>query len=407
MTVDHRAVLARLGLEAENQGACAGPNAWRGAARASSRATRPTNPRLRPSRPRQAPTSTRCLRAASAAALAWRDVPAPKRGEAVRRLGMLLARAQGRARHARLAGERQDQSRRRRRSPGDDRHRRLRRRARRACSTARRCTRSAQRTGCTSSGIRSAWSGVITAFNFPVAVWAWNALLAAVCGNATIWKPSPKTPLAAIAVQKLCNRIVEELSLPPIFTLLVDAERDAATQLATDPRVGAGIVHRVVSSGSPDRADVSRDASGGAFSNARATTRSSSPRMPISIWSCPRSYSAPSAPRGSAARPRVGSSCTSRSSGEVVRRLKAAYAQVRDRRSAGARHADGTVDRCSRGIELPPRDRGGAGRRGRACLWRRHAVQEPGHFVEPTYRPRRPAMPGRSCSARPSRRSST
>jgi len=79
--------------------------------------------------------------------------------------------------------------------------------------------------------------GVITAFNFPVAVWAWNALIAAVCGSATIWKPSPKTPLAAIAVQRLCNRVIEELQLPPIFTLLVDATRDAATRLATDPRV--------------------------------------------------------------------------------------------------------------------------------------------------------------------------
>src|SRR6267143_5115202 len=79
--------------------------------------------------------------------------------------------------------------------------------------------------------------GVITAFNFPVAVWAWNALLAAVCGNATVWKPSPKTPLAAIAVQQLCNRIIVELGLPPIFTLLIDAGRDAGARLAADPRV--------------------------------------------------------------------------------------------------------------------------------------------------------------------------
>jgi aldehyde dehydrogenase (NAD+) len=79
--------------------------------------------------------------------------------------------------------------------------------------------------------------GVITAFNFPVAVWAWNALLAAVCGNATVWKPSPKTPLAAIAVQKLCNRVIEEMALPPIFSLLIDAGREAGARLAADPRV--------------------------------------------------------------------------------------------------------------------------------------------------------------------------
>ncbi|HCE08402.1 MAG TPA: aldehyde dehydrogenase family protein, partial [Oxalobacteraceae bacterium] len=49
--------------------------------------------------------------------------------------------------------------------------------------------------------------GVISAFNFPVAVWAWNATLAFVCGNSVIWKPSEKTPLTAIAVQKICDRV--------------------------------------------------------------------------------------------------------------------------------------------------------------------------------------------------------
>ena len=48
--------------------------------------------------------------------------------------------------------------------------------------------------------------GIITAFNFPVAVWAWNAALAAVCGDTMIWKPSPETPLTAIAVQQIVNR---------------------------------------------------------------------------------------------------------------------------------------------------------------------------------------------------------
>ena len=49
--------------------------------------------------------------------------------------------------------------------------------------------------------------GVITAFNFPVAVWAWNAMLACVCGNAVVWKPSPKTPLCALAASHLANRV--------------------------------------------------------------------------------------------------------------------------------------------------------------------------------------------------------
>src|SRR5260370_35411721 len=62
---------------------------------------------------------------------------------------------------------------------------------------------------------------VITAFNFPVAVWSWNAALAAVCGDATIWKPSEKTPLTAIAVTKIATRVCQETGAnPAIFALL-------------------------------------------------------------------------------------------------------------------------------------------------------------------------------------------
>ena len=50
--------------------------------------------------------------------------------------------------------------------------------------------------------------GVISAFNFPVAVWAWNAFLAAICGNVTLWKPSAKTPLCAIAVHRICSEVL-------------------------------------------------------------------------------------------------------------------------------------------------------------------------------------------------------
>jgi aldehyde dehydrogenase (NAD+) len=79
--------------------------------------------------------------------------------------------------------------------------------------------------------------GVITAFNFPVAVWSWNALLAAVCGNATVWKPSPKTPLCALAVQGLCDRVLKRHGAPPIFQLLIDRGADLGARLAADARV--------------------------------------------------------------------------------------------------------------------------------------------------------------------------
>jgi aldehyde dehydrogenase (NAD+) len=79
--------------------------------------------------------------------------------------------------------------------------------------------------------------GVITAFNFPVAVWSWNAFLGAICGNACIWKPSPKTPLTALAVQHLCNRVMQEHELPAVFQLFIDAGTALATRFVEDRRV--------------------------------------------------------------------------------------------------------------------------------------------------------------------------
>jgi aldehyde dehydrogenase (NAD+) len=63
--------------------------------------------------------------------------------------------------------------------------------------------------------------GVITAFNFPIAVWSWNSLIAAVIGNVTLWKPSSKAALTAIAVTKIANKVLQKHGYPPIFYLLV------------------------------------------------------------------------------------------------------------------------------------------------------------------------------------------
>ena len=62
--------------------------------------------------------------------------------------------------------------------------------------------------------------GIVTAFNFPVAVWAWNAALAAVCGDVCLWKPSPLTPLCSVAVQSLCDRAADEHDAAGVFTLV-------------------------------------------------------------------------------------------------------------------------------------------------------------------------------------------
>jgi|TARA_B110000438_G_scaffold6859_1_gene6724 aldehyde dehydrogenase (NAD+) len=63
--------------------------------------------------------------------------------------------------------------------------------------------------------------GVISAFNFPVAVWSWNAFIAAICGNVTIWKPSSSTPLCAVAVQNICNEVLSANDAPNIFNLVI------------------------------------------------------------------------------------------------------------------------------------------------------------------------------------------
>ncbi len=74
---------------------------------------------------------------------------------------------------------------------------------------------------------------VISAFNFPVAVWSWNATLAAVCGDATVWKPSEKTPLTAIAVTKIAERVCRETGADPaIFTLLLGDRKTVGQKLS-------------------------------------------------------------------------------------------------------------------------------------------------------------------------------
>ena len=80
--------------------------------------------------------------------------------------------------------------------------------------------------------------GTISAFNFPVAVYSWNAFVAAVCGNVNIWKPSPKTPLCGVAVQKIVNEAMTDLDLPPVFYLINDAGNELARKFVDDERIG-------------------------------------------------------------------------------------------------------------------------------------------------------------------------
>ena len=78
----------------------------------------------------------------------------------------------------------------------------------------------------------------ISAFNFPVAVWSWNAMIAAVCGNVNLWKPSSKVPLSAIAAQKIIAKVLEENNLPEgIFSLIVGKGSTIGERMLNDKRV--------------------------------------------------------------------------------------------------------------------------------------------------------------------------
>ena len=79
--------------------------------------------------------------------------------------------------------------------------------------------------------------GIITAFNFPVAVWSWNAMIALVCGNVCIWKPSEKTPLTAIACQEIIKNVITENNIPEGVISLVNGDKHIGELMANDSRI--------------------------------------------------------------------------------------------------------------------------------------------------------------------------
>lgn len=155
---------------------------------------------------------------------AWRDVPAPKRGELVRQigeelrrkktwLGALVSLESGKSKAEGL-GEVQEMI-----DMADF-----------AVGQSRMLYGKTMQSERTQHRMYEQWHplgvvGVITAFNFPVAVWSWNAFIAAIAGNTVIWKPSSKVPLCAIAVQKICNQVMAKNGYQSIFSLLITDEQ--------------------------------------------------------------------------------------------------------------------------------------------------------------------------------------
>jgi aldehyde dehydrogenase (NAD+) len=212
-------LLERLEIKPVNAGVCAGANNWTDTGAPPLTSYNPTTAQpIAQVIPATADAYDGVVSAAEAAFAAWRETPAPRRGlvvrdlgaavrEALEPLGELISLEMGKIR-AEGIGEVQEMI--------------------DICDFALGLSR--QLYGLTMHSERSRhrmyeqWHplgpiGVITAFNFPIAVWSWNAAIAAVCGDTVVWKPSELTPLTAVALQHIANRVMADYGLSGIFNL--------------------------------------------------------------------------------------------------------------------------------------------------------------------------------------------
>ncbi len=231
-------LLKKLNLQEVNAGACTGPDGWITDPKGKELISyNPTTGEALAKVIQATPESYETVAAAAHAAfLKWREVPAPKRGQVVRDLGDALRELKeplgdlvtvemGKIR-AEGHGEVQEMI--------------------DICDFA--VGQSRMLYGLTMHSERprhrmyEQWHplgivGLVTAFNFPVAVWSWNAALAAVCGDTVLWKPSSYTPLTAIAVTHITNRVLADHGLTGIFTLAIGSGRDVGELLLNDRRI--------------------------------------------------------------------------------------------------------------------------------------------------------------------------
>ena len=233
-----RSILEKLTIESVNPGACNGPDGWiedpAGKELISYNPT--TGEALATIRQATAKSYDQVAQAADEAFLSWRETPAPSRGQLLRDLGDLLREYKeplgdlvslemGKIR-AEGHGEVQE--------------------AIDICDFAVGLSR--QLYGLTMHSERPAhrmyeqWHplgpvGVITAFNFPVAVWSWNAAIAIACGDPVVWKPSSYVPLTAIAVTHLANRVLADHGRRGLLNLVVGTGRDVGDQMLADRRL--------------------------------------------------------------------------------------------------------------------------------------------------------------------------
>lgn len=176
------------------------------------------------------------VKAAQQSFLSWRDVPAPKRGEVIRAVGDELRKYKdflGSLVSLEMGKSKQE---------GDGEVQEMIDMADLAVGQSRMLYGKTMHSERLAHRMYEQWHplgviAVISAFNFPVAVWSWNAFIAAVCGNTVIWKPSPKTSLCAVAVQHICNKVCDQFGYRGIFSLLVSDNNAMVQRLAEDERI--------------------------------------------------------------------------------------------------------------------------------------------------------------------------
>ena len=385
--VDLNALLARLGLSAVNPGAWSGAHGWSSSAgrRAHQRAQSRRRRAHRAGAPgeRRRTTRTSCA-ARSRPRPPGATVPAPKRGEAVRLLGEELRRHKTGPRHAGLARERQDPRRGPGRSAGDDRHRRLRRRPVAHALRPHHALRApaAPHVRAVASARASSASSRRSTSRSPCG--RGTRCLGAICGNACVWKPSPKTPLTALAVQQLCNRVMKARGPAADLPALHRCRHRARDALRRRPARRARLLHRLDRRSAARSASASPRAWARACSSSAATTPSSSMRPRISIWRCPAIVFGAVGTAGQrctthAARVRARSAIAA----ELERRLVHAYRQVRIGDPLETGTLMGPLIDAARGGALSarrsPRRRPPAA----SCCTAARCSKGPGNFVEP------------------------
>lgn len=166
----------------------------------------------------------------------WRNVPAPKRGEVVRAIGEELRK------HKDALGSLVSLEMGKSKQEGDGEVQEMIDMADFAVGQARMLYGKTMHSERPEHRMYEQWHplgivSVISAFNFPVAVWSWNAFIAAICGNTVIWKPSPKTPLCAVAVQHICNDVLKRYGYSGVFSLFITDDNKLVKTMTEDTRI--------------------------------------------------------------------------------------------------------------------------------------------------------------------------